>query len=39
MMTKEDIWSLFKITGNINYYLTYQYMIEKEIDILGDKES
>ena len=28
-MTKEDLWSLFKKTGNITYYLKYKEMIKK----------
>lgn len=28
-MTKEDVWNLFKITGNINYYLKYKQMIRE----------
>lgn len=28
-MTKEDMWNLFKKTGNITYYLKYKEMIKK----------
>lgn len=28
-MTKEEIWNLFKKTGNITYYLKYKEMIKK----------
>lgn len=28
-MTKEDLWNLFKMTGNITYYLKYKEMIKK----------
>ncbi len=28
-MTKEDLWNLFKKTGNITYYLKYKEMIKK----------
>ncbi len=28
-MTKDDLWNLFKMTGNINYYLKYKEMIKK----------
>jgi hypothetical protein len=38
-MTKEDIWVLFKKTGNINYYIKYKDMIEKGIDKLENRES
>lgn len=38
-MNINDIWVLFKKTGNINYYIKYKYMIEKGIDKLEDRES
>ena len=28
-MTKEDLWNLFKKTGNITYYLRYKELIKK----------
>lgn len=28
-MTKEEMWNLFKKTGNIAYYLKYKEMIKK----------
>lgn len=28
-MTKEDVWNLFKKTGNITYYLKYKEMIKE----------
>lgn len=28
-MTKEDMWNLFKKTGNITYYLKYKEMIKE----------
>ena len=28
-MTKEDVWNLFKMTGNVKYYLKYKQMIMK----------
>ncbi|CCY45361.1 unknown [Clostridium sp. CAG:1193] len=28
-MTKEEMWNLFKKTGNITYYLKYKEMIKK----------
>lgn len=38
-MKKEDVWNLFKLTGNINYYLKYHQMVEGKIDEIGDKNS
>lgn len=38
-MTRNDIWVLFKKTGNINYYIKYKYMLEKGIDRLENRES
>lgn len=38
-MNKEDIWRLFKSTGNINYYLKYKDMIQKGIGNIGDNKS
>ena len=29
IMTKEDLWNLFKQTGNITYYLKYKEAIKK----------
>ena len=34
-MDKEDIWRLFTLTGNINYYLKYKSMEEGKIDVHG----
>ena len=28
-MTKEDMWNLFKMTGNVTYYLKYKQMINE----------
>ena len=28
-MTKEELWNLFKMTGNITYYLRYKEAIKK----------
>ena len=28
-MTKEDIWKLFELTGNISYYIKYKEMINE----------
>lgn len=28
-MTKDDLWNLFKMTGDITYYLKYKEMIKK----------
>lgn len=38
-MTKNDVWNLFKKTGNIEYYIKYRYMIEKGLDKLEDRKS
>ena len=38
-MTKEDVWNLFKKTGNIKYYIKYKDMINKGIDKLEDRKS
>ena len=35
-MSKEDIWNLFKLTGNTDYYLKYKKII-KEIKKLKNK--
>lgn len=32
-MTKQDIWTLFKETGNIKYYILYKNMDERMFDI------
>ena len=37
-MNKDDIWKLFKITGNIDYYIKYKDMIDKGLDKLGNNE-
>lgn len=36
-MTKEDVWSLFKQTGKVEYYLKYIKMLKERDDVLGDK--
>lgn len=28
-MTKEDLWNLFKMTGDITYYLRYKELIKR----------
>ncbi len=28
-MTKDELWNLFKMTGNITYYLKYKEMIKR----------
>ena len=28
-MTKEDVWNLFKMTGNVKYCLKYKQMIKE----------
>lgn len=38
-MTKNDVWLLFKKTGDINYYIKYKEMLEKGIDSVEDRES
>ena len=38
-MTRNDIWVLFKKTGNISYYIKYKEKIEKGIDKLEDRKS
>lgn len=38
-MTKEDIWELFKKTGDINYFLKYKDLINKGLDKIGDNKS
>ena len=38
-MKKDEIWKLFEITGNINYYLKYIDMNNKGIDKLEDRKS
>ena len=38
-MKIEDIWNLFKLTGKIEYYLTYKSLKEKGMSSIGDKES
>ena len=37
-MNINDIWNLFKITGNIDYYIKYKDMIDKGLDKLGNNE-
>lgn len=32
-MDKEDIWKLFTLTGDINYYLKYKSMEEGKLDV------
>ena len=38
-MTINDVWSLFKLTGKIEYFLKYRDMKEKGMISLGDNES
>ncbi len=38
-MNRNDIWSLFKMTGKIEYFLKYREMCEKGIDKIGNNES
>jgi len=37
-VSKSELWNLFKITGNLNYYIKYREMIDRGIDKLGDNE-
>lgn len=37
-MTKQDIWNLFKKTGNISYYIKYKEMINKGFDKIGNNK-
>ena len=37
-MTINDVWSLFKMTGKIEYFLKYIDMKEKGMITLGDNE-
>ncbi len=34
-MTKDDVWRLFMMTGNINYYIKYKKMLEEGVVELG----
>ena len=38
-MNKQDVWNMFKKTGNINYFIKYKNMIHKGIDYIGDNKS
>lgn len=38
-MNKNDIWNLFKITGNPIYYLKYREMTKKEMSSIENNES
>lgn len=38
-MNKDDLWALFRKTGNIYYYIKYKDMLEKGIDKLENRES
>lgn len=38
-MNRNDVWSLFKITGKIEYFLKYKEMCSKDAMELGDNES
>ncbi len=38
-MRIEEIWELFKITGNINYFIKYKDMKDKGLDRIGNNES
>ena len=35
LMTKDDVWRLFMMTGNINYYIKYKKMLEEGVVELG----
>lgn len=35
-MSKEDIWTLFKQTGNINYYIKYKSMEDDKYEESGN---
>lgn len=37
-MNKDDVWYLFMLTGNINYYIKYRSMIEKGVVKLGENK-
>ena len=37
-MNKTELWNLFKLTGNLNYYLKYKEMIDRGLDKIGDNE-
>ena len=38
-MNKDDVWSLFKKTGKIQYYIKYKEMEEGKIDTLANDRS
>ena len=38
-MSKEDIWNLFKKTGDISYYIKYKDLLDKGLDKIGDNKS
>ena len=38
-MTKEDLWNLFRVTGNVSYYIKYKKMDVEGINMYGDNES
>lgn len=38
-MFRNDIWTLFTRTGDINYFIKYKEMINKGIDHIGDNKS
>ena len=37
-MNKEDVWNLFKETGQIKYYIEYKKIKKKKVDDLGNKK-
>lgn len=39
IMTKKDVWNLFKMTGKIEYFIKYQEMVEGKIDKLGNQNN
>ena len=38
-MTRDDLWLLFKRTGNISYYIKYKDMLDKGLDRTGNNKS
>jgi hypothetical protein len=38
-MTRDDLWTLFKKTGDISYYIKYKDMLDKGLDRIGDNKS
>ena len=37
-MSRDDVWYLFMLTGNVNYYIKYKSMIEKGVVRLGNNK-